>query len=223
MSAPAQPLAAGDSLARHAAGAGSELDAATAAARTFLLRAVRPATHVSRSVSASSRGERDQDPRDLPCRQDPDLWFAEFPAELERAKTHCAACPIRLACLAVAIDRAEFAGVWGGHIFDRGRIVPLKRGRGRPPKRHDPPAASAAPSLPTREHNMSTKPTSTPERTTERRVHTAATRLYEAECALHAAHQSRVDAWIDAASQKLHDAVAEYLAAVAGCGRTGTR
>lgn len=47
------------------------------------------------------------------------------------------------------------------------------------------------------------------------RMRTAATRLYDAECALHAAHQTGVDAWVAAASQKLHDAVAEHLAAVA--------
>jgi hypothetical protein len=41
--------------------------------------------------------------------------------------------------------------------------------------------------------------------------------MYAAECALHAAHQSHLDAWINAAGQKLHDAVAEYLAAVASC------
>ncbi len=46
---------------------------------------------------------------------------------------------------------------------------------------------------------------------------TAATRacachLYDAECALHAAHQTGNDAWIDAANAKLHVAVVEYLA-----------
>jgi hypothetical protein len=47
------------------------------------------------------------------------------------------------------------------------------------------------------------------------RVRVAASRLYDAECALHIAHQSGVDAWIAAASAKLHDAVVEHLAAVA--------
>lgn len=40
--------------------------------------------------------------------------------------------------------------------------------------------------------------------------------LYDAECALHNAHQSHVDAWITAASDRLHAAVAEHLAAQAG-------
>ena len=45
-------------------------------------------------------------------------------------------------------------------------------------------------------------------------VATTACRLYEAECQLHAAHQSHVDAWISAASEKLHQALEEHLAAV---------
>jgi hypothetical protein len=49
----------------------------------------------------------------------------------------------------------------------------------------------------------------------ENRVHTAADELYRAECAWHDAHQTRVDAWILAASAKLDAAVASHLAAVA--------
>jgi hypothetical protein len=43
-------------------------------------------------------------------------------------------------------------------------------------------------------------------------VRAAAARLYDAECALHSAHQSHVDTWVDAANRKLHAAVADYLA-----------
>jgi WhiB family redox-sensing transcriptional regulator len=72
---------------------------------------------------------------DLPCRQyDPDLWFAESPADLEVAKTLCGACPLRVECLSGAVDRAEPWGVWGGEIFERGAVVPRKRPRGRPRK-----------------------------------------------------------------------------------------
>lgn len=39
--------------------------------------------------------------------------------------------------------------------------------------------------------------------------------LYDAECALHAAHQSGIDTWINAAGDSLHRALAEYLAAAA--------
>ena len=72
----------------------------------------------------------------LPCREaeDADLWFAETPAELERAKTLCAECPVKAECLAGALRRSEPWGVWGGEIFERGRIVARKRPRGRPRK-----------------------------------------------------------------------------------------
>ena len=72
---------------------------------------------------------------ELPCRSgDADLWFAESPAELERAKALCGACPVRAACLAGALEREEPWGVWGGEIFERGVVVPRKRPRGRPSK-----------------------------------------------------------------------------------------
>jgi WhiB family redox-sensing transcriptional regulator len=71
----------------------------------------------------------------LPCRNfDPDLWFAEAPAELELAKSLCGDCPVRVECLAAALDRQEPWGVWGGEIFERGAVVPRKRPRGRPRK-----------------------------------------------------------------------------------------
>ncbi len=72
---------------------------------------------------------------DLPCRSgDADLWFAEAPAELERAKALCTACPIKAECLAGALERREPWGVWGGEIFERGTVIPRKRPRGRPSK-----------------------------------------------------------------------------------------
>lgn len=72
---------------------------------------------------------------ETPCHVgDPDLWFAESPAELERAKMLCRACPVRDACLAGAIQRAEPWGVWGGEIFERGTVIARKRPRGRPRK-----------------------------------------------------------------------------------------
>jgi WhiB family transcriptional regulator, redox-sensing transcriptional regulator len=75
-----------------------------------------------------------RDPADLPCQKDPDLWFAESPVDLELAKAFCTDCPARVACLAGAVSRRECWGVWGGEIFDRGRIVARKRPRGRPRK-----------------------------------------------------------------------------------------
>lgn len=71
----------------------------------------------------------------LPCHSgNPDLWFAEAPAELERAKQLCGICPIREACLAGALQRGEPWGVWGGEIFERGTVIARKRPRGRPRK-----------------------------------------------------------------------------------------
>lgn len=79
---------------------------------------------------------------EVPCQaNDPDLWFAESPADLERAKAMCLGCPVRAQCLAGALARREPWGVWGGEIFERGLVIPRKRPRGRPRKddrRHDP-------------------------------------------------------------------------------------
>ena len=72
---------------------------------------------------------------DLPCRvNDPELWFADSPSELELAKNYCLDCPVRAVCLSGAVERHEPWGVWGGEIFERGVIVPRKRPRGRPRK-----------------------------------------------------------------------------------------
>jgi WhiB family redox-sensing transcriptional regulator len=71
----------------------------------------------------------------LPCHEaDPDLFFAERPDDLERAKSLCVGCPARQACLAGALQRAEPWGVWGGQIFDHGVVIARKRPRGRPRK-----------------------------------------------------------------------------------------
>ena len=72
---------------------------------------------------------------ELPCwSEDPDLFFAESPADVEYAKSLCVDCPVRALCLAGAIEREEPWGVWGGEVFVRGVVVPRKRPRGRPRK-----------------------------------------------------------------------------------------
>lgn len=68
-----------------------------------------------------------------PCRADPDLFFAESPADIARAKELCRDCPAARACLAGALERGEPWGVWGGQLILRGEVVASKRGRGRPP------------------------------------------------------------------------------------------
>lgn len=71
----------------------------------------------------------------LPCRtSDPELFFAESPADVEYAKTLCTTCPVRMACLSGALERREPWGVWGGEWFVQGAVVPRKRPRGRPRK-----------------------------------------------------------------------------------------
>ena len=71
---------------------------------------------------------------ELPCRDDPELFFTESPGDVELAKSLCGSCPVRMVCLAGAIARAEPWGVWGGELFLRGEIIPRKRPRGRPRK-----------------------------------------------------------------------------------------
>jgi WhiB family redox-sensing transcriptional regulator len=71
----------------------------------------------------------------LPCHlADPDLYFAESPADVETAKALCIDCPVRVACLAGALTRREPWGVWGGELVLQGVVVPRKRPRGRPRK-----------------------------------------------------------------------------------------
>jgi WhiB family transcriptional regulator, redox-sensing transcriptional regulator len=70
----------------------------------------------------------------LPCTEDPELFFAESPQDVEQAKAMCRGCRARLACLAGALERREPWGVWGGELLMNGAIVPRKRPRGRPRK-----------------------------------------------------------------------------------------
>ena len=71
----------------------------------------------------------------LPCHdEDPELWFAESPADVEAAKALCTGCPLQAECLAGALERREPWGVWGGQLVVQGVVVPRKRPRGRPRK-----------------------------------------------------------------------------------------
>jgi WhiB family transcriptional regulator, redox-sensing transcriptional regulator len=73
---------------------------------------------------------------ELPCTDDPELFFAESPQDVETAKALCVGCAARMQCLSGAMERREPWGVWGGELFLRGQIVPRKRPRGRP-RKHD--------------------------------------------------------------------------------------
>jgi WhiB family redox-sensing transcriptional regulator len=51
--------------------------------------------------------------RELACFHAPELFFAEKPEVVERAKALCRTCPVRVQCLAGALRRREPWGVWG--------------------------------------------------------------------------------------------------------------
>ena len=93
-----------------------------------------PTATLGRLHDAADRVE-DVTPERLPCRvNDPELFFAESPTEVERAKAMCLDCPVREMCLAGALERREPWGVWGGELFLQGVVIPRKRPRGRPRK-----------------------------------------------------------------------------------------
>lgn len=74
-------------------------------------------------------------PQALPCHLvDPEVFFAESPADVEAAKLLCVGCPVQAACLSGALERREPWGVWGGELFIAGVVVARKRPRGRPRK-----------------------------------------------------------------------------------------
>jgi WhiB family redox-sensing transcriptional regulator len=82
---------------------------------------------------------------ELPCRLvDPEVFFAESPADVESAKALCQDCPVRAVCLAGALERREPWGVWGGELFVQGVVVARKRPRGRPRKHPLPEYAPVA-------------------------------------------------------------------------------
>jgi WhiB family transcriptional regulator, redox-sensing transcriptional regulator len=70
----------------------------------------------------------------LPCGEAPELFFADDPGGIARAKRMCAGCQARAACLDGALQRGEPWGVWGGELVLDGVVVGAKRRRGRPRK-----------------------------------------------------------------------------------------
>ena len=76
-----------------------------------------------------------EDGIELPCQvNDPEMWFAERPDDIEFAKALCGTCPLQRECLAGAVERREPWGVWGGELFQAGVVIARKRPRGRPRK-----------------------------------------------------------------------------------------
>jgi WhiB family redox-sensing transcriptional regulator len=91
--------------------------------------------------------------RDARCR-DADVpnhvFFSEDLGEIATAKRVCATCPVMAACLEQAIHNQEPWGVWGGQLFLNGRMLAIKRRRGRPPKHPRP--EDQLPQIPIPEH-----------------------------------------------------------------------
>lgn len=61
-------------------------------------------------------------------RHDPELFFpigkaGPAAAEIRRAKTVCAACPVRAECLAFALETHQDYGIWGGCDKDERRAL----------------------------------------------------------------------------------------------------
>ncbi len=70
---------------------------------------------------------RDDWTREAKCRQSrPDDLFVKG-AEQHKAKLVCAGCPVRLQCLAEALDQRIEWGVWGGMTERERRIVLRQR------------------------------------------------------------------------------------------------
>jgi WhiB family redox-sensing transcriptional regulator len=63
-----------------------------------------------------------------------ELFFSEDLGDIARAKQVCAGCPVLAPCLEGALERREPWGVWGGQLFMNGKMLLVKRRRGRPPK-----------------------------------------------------------------------------------------
>jgi WhiB family transcriptional regulator, redox-sensing transcriptional regulator len=70
----------------------------------------------------------------LPCGTAPELFFADDPASIARARMLCAGCQARAACLDGALQRGEPSGVWGGELLLNGVVIGAKPRRGRPRK-----------------------------------------------------------------------------------------
>jgi WhiB family redox-sensing transcriptional regulator len=79
-----------------------------------------------------------------------DVFFSEELQDIARAKSICAECPVMAPCLEGAIERREPCGVWGGQLFMNGKVLMVKRRRGRPPK--VPRPEDQIPQIPVPEH-----------------------------------------------------------------------
>ncbi len=63
-----------------------------------------------------------------------EVFFSEDLGEISAAKRVCSECVVLAECLQGALERREPCGVWGGQLFMNGKMLAIKRRRGRPPK-----------------------------------------------------------------------------------------
>jgi hypothetical protein len=63
-----------------------------------------------------------------------ELFFSDEIPDIRAAKAICGTCDLAAECLDGALERREPWGVWGGQLFREGKVLPVKRPRGRPPK-----------------------------------------------------------------------------------------
>lgn len=67
---------------------------------------------------------------DALCAQtDPEAFYPEHGESTTAAKTVCAACPVRAACLDYALRRHERHGIWGGLTARQRRTLHAQRRR----------------------------------------------------------------------------------------------
>jgi len=80
----------------------------------------------------------------LPCHNsNPEIFFSEKSEEIAYAKSLCGGCPVKRECLQGALSRQEPCGVWGGELFEYGRVIAQKRMPGRPRLNPEPLNATA--------------------------------------------------------------------------------
>lgn len=60
------------------------------------------------------------------------LFFSDEWVDVQRSKAICSKCSGQEECLSGALERQEPWGVWGGEQLEMGRIVAVRRPRGRP-------------------------------------------------------------------------------------------
>jgi WhiB family redox-sensing transcriptional regulator len=63
----------------------------------------------------------------LCAQSDPDAWYPELGGDLTAPKAICQRCPVRVACLDMALANDEQFGIWGGMAFNERRAERARR------------------------------------------------------------------------------------------------